>query len=61
MSSIKELVYSNAEFTWTPRDGTQLSVLSKCGLLSDQTPAQILFPENFASQIIKNDIYYKRK
>src|SRR4030067_850731 len=36
MSSIKELVYSNAEFTWTPRDGAQLSLLNKCGLLSDQ-------------------------
>jgi hypothetical protein len=36
-------------------------LLSKSGLLSDQPPAPILLPENFASQIFKNDIYYKRK
>jgi hypothetical protein len=40
--------------------GEKLSLLSKCGLLSNQTPAQTL-PENFAFQIFNNDIYYNRK
>jgi hypothetical protein len=31
--------------------GTQLSLLSKCGLLSDQTPAQTLLPEMLIFEI----------
>ena len=41
--------------------GDVVKLLSKCGLGSDQTPAEIVLPENFASQIFKNNVYYNRK
>jgi hypothetical protein len=38
--------------------GRLLSLLSKCNLFSDQTPAPIFLSINFASQIFKYDVYY---
>jgi hypothetical protein len=52
---------SGGRYAYREGSGHISSFLNKCGLLSDQTPAQILLPESFASQIFKNNIYYNPK